>query len=202
MSVAGVRFSSVRTRLYVVGGAFVLAVALVAGAAWWFGVRHVDGPLEGASVPAGPVCMSAQGSSEFSYNLVSLRNEAGKDLRITDVALVGDDGFVLTEAVVTSGEQPIATATREWPPPDSQLVWSNRSEAVGTRLPPARSADRSWQLVLRLKLADDRAIAKMSGVRVDYTVGTRRYRAESGRAFSVVRNGPCTEGDMATPSPS
>ena len=189
-------------RVWVVGGAFVLAVALVAGAAWWFGVRHVDGPLDGASLSAGPVCMTAQGSTEFSYNLVRLRNEAGKDMRITDVAVLGNDGFVLTDAVVTTGEQPIATATREWPPPDSQLVWSNRSDAVGTRLPPSRSTGESWQLVLRLRLADDRALARMSGVRVDYTVGTRRYRAESGRAFSVVRNGPCTEGDMATPSPS
>ena len=180
----------------------MLAVAVVAGAAWWFGVRHVDGPLDGAAGEAGPVCMPAQGSSEFSYNLIRLRNDAGKDLEITDVKVLGNDGFVLTDAVVTTGEQPIATVTREWPPPDSQLVWSNRSTAVGTRLPPSRATGDSWQLVLRLRLADDRALARMSGVRVDYTVGTRRYRAESGRAFSVVRNGPCTEGDMATPSPS
>lgn len=145
--------------------------------------------------------MVAEGSSEFSYNLVRLRNEAGKDLEITDVVVLGNDGFVLTDAVVTTDEQPIATATREWPPPDSQLVWSTRSEAVGTRIPPA-DGEKGWQLVLRLRLADGRAIAKMSGVRVDYSAGTRRYRAESGRAFSVVRTGPCTEGDMATPSPS
>jgi hypothetical protein len=190
----------VRSRVVLVGGGFVVAVALLAASAWWFGVRHEGGPLHGAAGAAASACISAQGSTEFSYAFGGLHNVAGKDAKITGIALIGSEGLLLADAVVTTAEQPAPVIVREWPPPGSQLVWGARTSAVGTRMPPSDGPDgKPWQLVLRLRTADDRALARLAGVRVDYSVGTRRYRAESDQRLAVVRSGVCTDGDTAEP---
>jgi hypothetical protein len=188
----------VRSRVVLVGGGFVLAVALLAAAAWTFGLRHEGGPLDGAA--GGTVCMPAHGSKDFSHTVSAFRNEAGKGARITSVTLLGSEGLRLADAILVQRGDSGFGSTSEWPPPTSQLIWSGRVPAVGGTIPPADNLDgKYWDLVLHLQADDDRAQARFDGVRIDYRVGSRRYQLTDSFRFVVVRTEQCTPGDLEQP---
>jgi hypothetical protein len=181
-----------------VGGGFVLAVALLAGAAWWFGLRHEGGPLDAAGATG---CVPSRGSTDFSHNVGYVRNKADKEARITSVALLGAEGLRLADAVLVRVSNVALGSATAWPPPDAQVVWSGHVPAVGGRIPAAASTgpDHHWDLVLHLQAYDDRAMARIDGVQVDYRVGSRRYRLTAPFRFVVVRTGQCTDADMRWP---
>jgi hypothetical protein len=185
----------VRSRVVLVGGGFVLAVALLAGAAWWFGLRHEGGPLTRGA--GGAVCVPAQGSKDFSHTVMGFRNDAGKGARITRVALVGSEGLRLVDTVLVRRGGSEVGSISQWPPPTSSQLWSGRVPAVGGTIPPSTHPDAEyWDLVLHLQASDDRAMARADDIRVDYRIGTRMYQLTAPFRFVVVRTGTCTEGDV------
>jgi hypothetical protein len=181
--------------------AFVLSLAVAGGAAWAFGIRHEGGPLTGAW-DGGSVCGPARGSKDFSHTTAALQNTSRRDVRISGITLVGSEGFELVDAALLPGPSSVGSSS-QWPPAEAVSDWANHVSAVGATLPPAaQTGDRRWHLVLHLRLADDRATARIAGAQIDYAVGSRRYRTSAGLRLIVVRSGQCTDGDMAEPGTS
>lgn len=136
---------------------------------------------------------------DFAHTVAAFRNGAGRDARITSITLIDNDGFLLSDAVLLQQDGNFAGSAGEWPPPDSALVWSGRQQAAGAKLPPVRDGDtRHWDLVLHLRAADERALARVGGARIDYSVGARRYRLDAALRLVVVRTASCANGDSET----
>jgi len=143
---------------------------------------HSSRPLEfGGGM--GDLCMPAGGSADYTYGFEGLRNPGGEAITIDHVSLVRAHGVRLEEAFVA----PIANMTligarHTWPWPNATGTdaWTSKVPANGSLLRPA-DGDRN----LVLHIVAPRAPAGFAAVRVDYSVGARRFTAKSTTTFHI-----------------
>ncbi len=160
---------------------------LLLATAWYFGIRHDGGPLSGST--GDKLCMVAGQSDSITIGHLPMRNTGSSAITITDVSIINPDGVEDGGALLVP--QASASSQRGWPfgngPFDGE---DNRPRlAVGAQL-PANPTEDLW-LVVHADRQDIHGEARLTGIRVDYRAGLRRYTREMGPSHTL-RPGRCS----------
>ncbi|MFF1817781.1 hypothetical protein ACFVWG_10835 [Kribbella sp. NPDC058245] len=176
-----------RTRILV----GVLVSALLATAGWFFGVRHGDGPL-GESALGDELCFPVGTSETATVALTApLRNGSSGAVRITDVSLIDPSGVEYAGALLLPDAQKnSATSKSGWSFGDGPFDISPDRPRFAVDGDLAAKSPVTW-LVIQVRRPDIYAEGHLTGIRIEYYAGLRRYALETGPEHTL-RPGRCS----------
>ncbi|MEV8372759.1 hypothetical protein AB0P21_08470 [Kribbella sp. NPDC056861] len=178
-----------RRSLIAAVAAGVLSVGVVAAGGWYYGVRHGDGPL-GESGLGNQLCLPVGEAKDVTVGYVRIDNNGSSPVTITGVSLIGARGVEDAGALLLPEQLREKSNTKAgWAygngPWDREAGQPNL--AVDATV-PAKSKGRA--LVVHLQRGDVLGEGYLTGVRVEYRAGLRRYAYEVGPE-TTLRPGKC-----------
>lgn len=171
----------------VVGG--VVVGALVVGTAiWYFGVRHDGGPLSG-DVLGNAVCLNVGSAADVTIGNLPLTNTGSETVTITAVSIIDPDGVEDAGALLMpESAQASASSKTGWAFGNGPFDGENGAPtlAVGAQLPKSATT----RLVVQAHRPDVLGEARLTGIRIEYRSGLRRFSREMGPRHTL-RPGRC-----------
>lgn len=163
---------------------------MAAAGVWYFGVRHTDGPL-GQSGLGNKLCMPVGNSDSVTIGNLRLRNTGSSAAEITDVSIIDPYGVEDAGALLVPDlSQSRANSKPGWAFGNGPFDGENGAPtpAIGTELPANSPAD-TW-LVVQVHRKDVLGEGRLTGIRIEYRSGARRYALELGPEHTL-RPGRC-----------
>jgi hypothetical protein len=163
----------------------VAAVALLLFAAGCGGARSTDSiSVDSPSSPLGSggvqdkQCGPDVSGSVLTYGGIVLENRSNRDVVIESVSFYGDINLRLVHAVVVPNPGGLIGVAYGWPPSPKIIAstgirWSERTPAVGARIPPGTSVSDRRNLIVGMLPTAYRSVA--AGVPVRYRESGRQY---------------------------
>lgn len=159
------------------------------GGGWFFGVRHNGGPLDSGGL-GDKLCMAVGANESVTIGNMRLRNSGSAPITITDVSVIDADGVEDDGAfLVPDDGRPIAGTKSGWEFGNGPVNGENGAPklAIGADLPKSST---DVFLAVHLRRPDVLGEEHLTGIRVEYRAGTRRYAREIGPQ-TTLRPGRC-----------
>jgi hypothetical protein len=167
----------------------VAGVVVVAATGWYFGARQGDGPL-GESGLGNKLCLPVGEAKDVTVGYVRIDNSGSSPVTITDVSLIGARGVEDAGALLLPDHLEAESNTRPgWA--FGNGPWGGEEGRPNIAIDatvPAQSKGRS--LVVHLQRGDVLGEGHLTGIRVEYRAGLRRYSYEVGPE-TTLRPGKC-----------